>query len=598
MVSRLTAILPAILMISCPLQAGSDAQSRIERIENGLLPPVLVKGEAGWNIRERMEHYNVPGVSVAVIDGFRVVWAKGYGVKDLETKEPVTESTIFQAASISKTLNATAILRMVQEGKLSLDEDVNTYLRSWKLPENEFTAGKKVTIANLLSHTGGTTVSGFPGYRMGAPMPTLEQILNGESPANTAPIVVDTEPGAVFRYSGGGTTILQLLLVELEGKPYPLLMKETVLDPIGMSGSSFSQPLTPELQRLAATAHGRGGKPIEGEYYVYPELAAAGLWTTPSDLAAFAIEHQLSLQGKSNKILSREMEEMMTMPYIGPAYGLGFTIQNRENEIYFAHGGGNVGFVCMLIAHKQKGYGAVVMTNGSSNDLLGELVRAIAKEYSWDGYLNEPYELFAVPRETLERYAGRYRIDVDQVALVAVNEDHLDVDVTGESPIALYPIAENEFIRRDKEGRVHFAGGAGEGWNALILTEGGASMSFARMTDDQKIPYELLSSGDIDEAIGRYREIRKDAARHPSIDERRINGIGYELMGAGKLREAIAILALNVEFYPSSSNVYDSLGEAYLKSGERELAIESYATSLELNPANANAAEALKKLRE
>lgn len=592
--------LQALLAISlvCPLNAADNTAARVGRVENGLGPLVRVKGETGWNILERMRFHKVPGVSVAVIEDFKIAWTKGYGVADLETKAPVTEKTLFQAASISKTLNATAVMRKVQEGKLSLDEDVNAYLRASKLPDSEFTAAKKVTIANLLSHTGGTTVSGFPGYEMGAPLPTVAQILSGEPPANTAPIVVDTRPGVAFRYSGGGTTILQQMLTELENRPYPEIMREMILGPLGMTASDFSQPPAPRVQALAATGYLRSGEPVAGKYKVHPELAAAGLWTNPADLARFAIEHQLSLAGRSNKILSREMEEKMITPYIADAYGLGFGVQEHRGEIYFAHGGGNFGFRCMLVAHARKGYGAVVMTNGSSDAILGEILRSIAAEYSWDGYLNEPYELRAVPASKLQSLTGRFRVDLDQVATVSVDGDHLRVDITGEPSIELFPIADDEFIRRDRDARARFVRGPEPGGDGIRITQAGGDMMLPRMGDAEKIPYEHMRAGDIDEGTVGYRRIRKDAPANPAVAERRINMLGYALMGEGKLREAIAIFALNVEFYPSSANAYDSLGEAYMNDGQTELAIGNYEKSLELSPANANAAEMLKKLRE
>lgn len=586
------------LAVAFPLHAETDTASRIRRVENGLLPPVLVKGEPAWNLTERMEHYKVPGVSVAVIENYRIVWAKAYGVADAQTKAPVTEQTLFQAASISKTLNATAIMRKVQEGKLSLDEDVNAYLRSWKLPGNEFTAAKKVTIANLLSHTGGTTVSSFPGYKMGTPIPTAGQILKGEPPANTAAIVVDTAPGVAFRYSGGGTTILQLLLTELENKPYPQIMKETVLDPLGMTGSNYGQPLPPELRPFAASGHGPDGMPVDGKCRVYPELAAAGLWTTPTDLAKFAIEHQLSFAGKSNKLLSKEVEMRMVTPYISPDFGLGFSIQNIGAGVYFVHSGGNLGYRCCLIASRDKGHGAVVMTNGVGDQLYFEILRSIAKEYSWDGYLSEPYELVAVSPDRLQRFAGRYLIDVDQTATVTVNGDHLKADVTGEPSTELYPISEDEFIRRDRDSKARFVAGSGSGGGALQIREGAFTQSFARMSDDQRTPYEDLGAGNIEAALARYREIRTGNPSSPAIAENRINSIGYGLMGKGSLREAIAAFKLNVEFHPSSFNAFDSLAEAYMNAGDRQLAIENYEKSLELNPRNANAVAMLKKLRE
>ncbi len=320
--------------------AQDDAQARARRVEAGLLPPVLIKGAPAWTLEERMRHYKVPGVSVAVIKDFKVEWARGYGVKDVETKEPVTERTLFQAGSISKPVAAMAALKKVEQGRLSLDEDVNRRLVSWKLPDNEFTAKKKVTLANLLSHTAGLTVHGFPGYAAGEQLPTVPQVLDGAAPANTAPVRVNLEPGTKFRYSGGGTTVMQLALTETLRKPFPEIAREAVLAPIGMTDSTYEQPLPPDWLKRAATGHRAGGFPVEGKLHVYPEMAAAGLWTTPTDLAKFGIEVQLSLQGKSNKVLSKAMTERMVTPFIEGAPGLGFFPEKRgASNFIFGHNG-------------------------------------------------------------------------------------------------------------------------------------------------------------------------------------------------------------------------------------------------------------------
>jgi CubicO group peptidase (beta-lactamase class C family) len=270
-----------------------------------LLPPVLVKGAKAWTIEERLRHHQAPGVSIAVIKNFKVEWAGGYGVRDAETREPVTTETLFQAGSISKPVAAMAALKKVEQGRLALDEDVNLKLVSWKLPENELTAKRKVTLANLLSHTAGLTVHGFPGYAADEPLPNVAQVLDGAAPANTAPVRVDLEPGTRFRYSGGGTTIAQLMLTDTERKPFPEIARETVLAPLGMTDSTYEQPLPPARARRAAAGHHADGRPVPGKFHVYPEMAAAGLWTTPTDLARFGIEVQLSLQGKSNRCSPR-----------------------------------------------------------------------------------------------------------------------------------------------------------------------------------------------------------------------------------------------------------------------------------------------------
>src|SRR5215203_2156218 len=264
-----------LLPLARPAAQDATPAPRHARIERGLLPPVLIKGMPAWSLEERLRYYKVPGVSVAVIRDFKVEWARGYGFKDAESREPVTERTLFQAGSISKPVAAMTILKKVEQGKLSLDEDVNAKLVSWKLPENELTAKKKVTLANLLSHTAGLTVHGFPGYAAGEKLPTVPQVLDGAPPANTEPVRVDLEPGTRFRYSGGGTTIAQLLLTDTERRPFPDIARETVLAPLGMTDSGYEQPLPAARARLAATGYRADGKPVEGKFHVYPEMAAA-----------------------------------------------------------------------------------------------------------------------------------------------------------------------------------------------------------------------------------------------------------------------------------------------------------------------------------
>ena len=505
---------------------------------------------------------------------------------------------MFQAASISKTLNATVILKKVMEGKLSLDENVNTYLKSWKLPYNEFTAKKEVTIANLLSHTGGTTVSGFPGYSVTAPLPSVQQILKGEPPANTAPIIVNIYPGVRFRYSGGGTTILQLVLMELDQKPYAQILKEAVLDPLKMVHSTFSQPLPDDWKRMAATGHSPEDKPVDGKFHVYPELAAAGLWTTPTDLATFAIEHQLSVQGKSNRILSKEMEEKMMTPYIGEAYGLGFGTQKMGDAVYFQHSGGNQGFSCLLIAHKDKGYGAVVMINCNAFAIISEVIRSIAREYRWENYLPAPYERFAIAPETLKRIVGRYQFDSDGTITLKEDEGRLTADVTRMARTELVPIAQDEFISMLDGTRGKFIKGPTPGEDTLRISGGVSVFKAYRVGEDQRVPYEYLRAGAFEEAVSRYKAIKKSAPSDPVVQESRLNSLGYELLRQNKLKEALVVFTLNTDLYPQSSNVWDSLGEAYAGAGEKELAIQHYKKSLELNPKNSNAAEALKKLQK
>jgi CubicO group peptidase (beta-lactamase class C family) len=390
--------------------AIKEHTARIERVEQGLLPNFVTQDTKPMLLADRMKHYNVPGISVAVIDGGKVVWAKAYGVRDLDSREPVTESTVFQAASISKPVSAMAALRLVEQNKLSLDGNVNDTLMSWKVPDNEFTNDKKVTLRGLVTHRAGLTVSGFAGYSANMPVPTVPQVLQGTQPANSKAVLVDVPPGTMTRYSGGGFTVMQQMMTDVTGKPFQEQLQTQVLDAIGMKNSTFAQPLSGPLKAQAANAH-TGGKVLIGKANTYPELAAAGLWTTPSDLATFAIELQQAHAGKSSRVISQAMAKHMLTK--DGDFGLGILVMGKVPNLRFAHSGSNAGFESHLVADiKDAGKGAVVManTNGASA-LIHEVIRAIANEYGWKGYVPPRRNVVKVAPEILSTLTGYYETD-------------------------------------------------------------------------------------------------------------------------------------------------------------------------------------------
>jgi CubicO group peptidase (beta-lactamase class C family) len=324
------------------------------------------------------------GISIAIIDDGRIVKANGYGYTDRTRTTRVTPETLFQAGSISKSLAALGALRLVEDGRLQLDADVNTHLRTWKVPENEFTQDRKVTLRAILSHTAGLTVHGFRGYAAGQPVPTLPQVLDGANPANSDPVRVDTVPGTTWRYSGGGYTVAQQLIVDVTGKPFPQFMAETVLAPLGMTRSTYQQPLPQSLAPSAATGHLPDGHPVPGRWHVYPEMAAAGLWTTPSDLARFAVAVQRSLAGHPDAPLSQSTARLLlTEQKNGNA--LGVFLEGNGQTLRFGHGGRDEGFDALLIAYAHVGKGAVVMINANENDgTVKNIVNVIAKRHGWN----------------------------------------------------------------------------------------------------------------------------------------------------------------------------------------------------------------------
>lgn len=344
------------------------------------------QGSDPLTIEQMLAYYRVPAVSVAVIRDFRIEASKAWGVADVVTGAPASTATLFQAASISKPVAAMASLKAIEDGRFGLDQDINTILKSWRLPDHPFAGGRPVTPRTLLSHTSGTGDGfGFPGYDPEAPRPTVTQILDGEPPSNVRSVRLVRPPLAAFHYSGGGSMIQQLALTDAVGRPFIDLMNDWVLGPLGMADSSFDCPLPAARGDQAARAHDRFGQAMGARFHLYPESAAAGLWTTPSDLAKVVIEVQQTLAGRPARVLSRRtMQEMVTPVGVGP-YAAGFAVAQTGEGWYFSHGGGNWGFQCRLIGHRAKGYGAVVMTNGDNGTLLvPEIVDRVARAYRWD----------------------------------------------------------------------------------------------------------------------------------------------------------------------------------------------------------------------
>lgn len=600
----LSLFLSCILLLSCQQTTEKiddpEILAEIEAVENGLRNPVSFEGDPFWTIEERMNHYGVPGVSIAVIKDFKVHWSKTYGIVDRDTKKPVVEHTLFQAGSISKPVAAMAMLRQVQEGMLDLETEINTYLKSWQLPDNEHQEAEKVTLGRIVSHTAGLTIHGFPGYSRTDEVPSIVQVLDAAGPTNTGKIRVDMTPGSRYRYSGGGYCIMQLLLEDVSGMSFPDLTKQTVLEPLGMTHSSYSQPLPESWQANTATGYLPDGSKVEGQWHIYPEMAAAGLWTTATDLAQAFIELQKGVAGEETKVLQPEMAQRMLTPYFEDFVGLGMFLDKQGEEWYFSHGGWDEGFSSEAIAHKTKGYGVVVLTNSNHPPFINELIRSVAATYQWENRQAPIYTPQEVTEEELARIEGRYLYDEDQHIEIFQEDDQLFFKYLKDKlPIPLTKIGDNEYIRPTRTNTIQFLEDPETGVQHLVFREEGSDkLNFdnPRMLAGEKVPFQFFVDEDYEGGLQAYQALQQKQPDSRWVQEGTLNSFGYELMGNDQLDLAISVFRLNVAFYPNSSNVYDSLGEAYLNNGDKAQAAKNYQKSLQLDPKNTNALNVLKKL--
>lgn len=460
----------------------ANIEAKIQLVENNLVGKFVTQFDTAWNLQERMSYHNVPGLSIAVINDFKVEWYRSYGYANLPDKQPVDENTLFQAASISKSINALGIMKAVEMGKLELNQDINTYLTTWQFPYDDLSNGQKITLANLLSHTAGLSIHGFPGYTKTDPLPTLIEVINGTGPANTEAVRSQFEPGTKFQYSGGGTTISQLVLSNVIEQPYHEWMQKHILDPLGMTSSTYQQP-PQKPQSLLASGHRSNGDPVEGNYHIYPEQAAAGLWTNPKELSQFIIEIQKALNGTSNTVLKQATTQKMLTPLLEERdAGLGVFVEKRGGLQFFNHSGANEGFRCKYYGSLTHGKGVVVMVNSDNGAVVGELINSVAKVYKWPGfYTPEQIEVADLSDAQLQTCVGIYQMGPGFTVNISQEGKLLKALPVGESAMLLYPKDEKHFQLIAMNAQVEFIASEDGLIEKLILHRRNGKMELSKV---------------------------------------------------------------------------------------------------------------------
>jgi CubicO group peptidase (beta-lactamase class C family) len=438
-----------IVVVQTTTKAQSAKQTvaeKIKLIEDNILPNARLVGDAPISIKDRMAFYKVKGVTIGVIHNYKLEWVKGYGWADDSLQLPVTAATLFQVGSISKSVNAMGVLKLVQDKKLDLYSDINNYLTSWKFPYDSLSKNKKITMANLLSHTAGLSLPGFFGYKPGKPLPTIPQILDGLKPAISQPIRSIAQPGLKYEYSTGGTIVAQQVVMDITHQPYDKYMAEAVFKPLGMTASTFTQPIKVN-PALLATGYNREGRAITGKHNVFPEQAGGGLWSNATDLSKFIIEIQLTLQGKSHKVINQQTAALMLTPYIDQQAALGFVINDLDGEKYFQHSGGVPGTTSRYFGSMQGGNGAVVMINSDNSDFLDEVINSVASVYQFKGLnRSRSKQIVTVTNDVLQSYVGKYQIGPKVMITITKENNQLYAEPTSAPRMAIYPQSQTRFF--------------------------------------------------------------------------------------------------------------------------------------------------------
>jgi CubicO group peptidase (beta-lactamase class C family) len=473
--SYLFVVAISLFSLSPVLSQENLKRDKIAEFEKGLPLGVIFKDstQTTFDILQRMRHYQVPSVSIVVIDGGQITWAKAYGSREVASESKADVNTLYQTASISKAVNAIAVLRLAQEGKISLQKDIREYLTSWKLPENNFSKSKIITISQLLSHTAGLGTGGFFGYQITDTIPNLNQILDGIRPANSDAVRSINAPGRDYFYSGGGTTLIRKILEDKLKTNYSLVMQTTVLDPLGMKRSTYSQPL-----QASEVNYGRGyigdGQVVPGGYHIFPELAPDGLWSNATDIGKVIVEIQKSLKGKSTYLKKIATQKMFANVLPSSNYTLGFVVEKKLGETYFSHRGANYGYRSVFYGSMESGKGIVVLTNSENGEMLiNEIVNSVAVVYNWKGFYNPVVkELVKVDDALIEQVIGNYS---SGEAKFPITLDNGKLMMTGNAPEQLFYVGNHTFFLLSNPNiQVQFSSSNGsESFDVLELKENG-----------------------------------------------------------------------------------------------------------------------------
>ncbi len=590
-----------ILSILTFLSCKTESQERYILKKENAISKIPVENGDTVSIQDLMSKNGLKGLSVAVFEDYRIIWADAWGVK--YDSIPLDKNTAFSTASISKGITAMLFVILEEKGLIDLKAPVNTYLKRWKIPQNEFNKNRPVTLEHLLSHTAGTTQHGFSDFYEGDEIPTILESVQGKLPRYDKEIEITFKPGTNWKYSGGGYTIAMMAVEDHLGKSLADLAQEYLFDPLKLERTTMKQPNEVGFLTNVAKVHNARGEIIRTGIPITPQVSASGLWSNPTEMSILIIEVQKALNEDGSSIFSKKAAQritnVVTRKTIG-GWSLGWErMYGFGNLEWFSHGGANTGVGGNVYATMEGGKGIVFFGNGPNDiriPLLDKLKDNIIKTHGWKKPMNKS-NVEEIPESLVAEITGRYE-DLIWGGIARVEQKNEKMFFIRSKETEFFYIGNNTFMRDEFLTMFKFSPNTNGKTEIFNVWDGSDEYELTFRKIIGKLPFELAEENKYDEALLAYKKLKKEDPSHNMVQESTINRLGYQQLGQNNYEVAITIFKINVELYSNSANVYDSLAEAYMLSGDKENAIYFYKKSLELDPENINAVKMIEKMNE
>ena len=608
--SRKTRILTVLLfcyaaMLSALVSASEQAKSYEQRL-NTLTSPDGQK----MDYERFIQHAKIPSISFAVVEDYKIVYTHASGYKDMGKKDLIDANTAFSTASISKPVTATVVAMLAEQGRLDLDAPISQYLKRWQMPTSPFTKDRAITARDLLSHTAGTSQSGFADFFLGDDIPTLIESLNGvKLPRYNTPISVEFEPGTQWNYSGGGYVIVQVAIEDITGKSLQQLAEEMIFKPLDMQNTTMYQNGHDKFLKNIAKAH-NSDLTLNGDgILICPQIAPSGMWSTPQDMAKFVIEYQKALAGQKTNVISnwvaKETTKVHTIKNVDGWAAGWMRLEARANIDWFSHGGSNTGMGGHVMGSMEGGKGIMILSNASTpqrNPAIDAVVENIVKVLDWEEAIAPVSQK---PSKTLASHlVGRYLSNFDQIVTIEQAGNKLiyknPLRVWGTAfEGELYYQGKSRFALDNHANLLSIEQNPKDNKTYMTFQRAGTTLkdyAMRKLEADEVMPFEVAESGTMDESITAYKAWQKNNPESRLLRPTVLNEQGYGALLRNKFDTAVNYIAVYVALHPQDANAYDSLGEVYMLKGDKELAIQNYKKSLELDASNDNARQMLAKL--